>query len=272
LRNGCAGVLRRIFNSSALLNWFNIVNKKNYYPRLCAISEGRKKMRKLLALAVILLASVVSANANQITYSDSVAGLFDLVADRDLLIPQFDSSLGTLNSVSIAVETGLQASLGFENKNPTSGGTFYVYTYFTFDPANEYTRARVDLSFNDAVILTSGYSDAKKYTLTNISAYDGTTDYAGTSGRILGTFGDADNQSFFYDSALAEFIGSGNLTFGVLSDAYTTLSWSGGSSDVRIATTGQAGVTVVYDFTPIPEPTTMCILAIGSLVFLRKRK
>jgi hypothetical protein len=234
--------------------------------------EGRKKMRKLLALAVILLALVVSANANQITYSDSVVGLFDLVVDRDLIVPQFDSSLGTLNSVSIAVSTGLDASLGFENKNPTSSGTFYVYTYFKYDPANEYTRAKVDLSFNGDVILTSGYSDAQKYTLTNISVYDGTADFAGTSGRILGNFGDADNLSFFYDSALAQFIGNSNLTFGVLSDAYTTISWTGGNSEVRMMTTGQAAVTVVYDFTPIPEPTTMTLLVIGAIAAFRKRK
>jgi hypothetical protein len=229
-------------------------------------------MKKLAVFTFVVLAIGLSANANQITYTDSVVGLFNLVADRDLIIPQFDSSLGTLNSVSITASAALQASLEFENKNTTSGGTFYVSTYFSFDPENEYTRVRIDLSFDNSVILTTGYSDAQKYTLNNVSAYDGITDYAGASGRTVATFGDADNLSLFYDSGLAQFIGVGNLTFGVDSDAYTTLAVTGGNNSTRMATTGQTGVTVVYDFTPIPEPATIAVVSLGGLFATRKRR
>ncbi len=230
-------------------------------------------MKKLITICTVvtLVMMTVSADASLITRTDNVVGLFNLVADRDLIIPQFDSTLGTLNNVSITVTTALQASLGFENTNPTSGGTFYVSTYFSFDPTEYYTRAKIDLSFNSSVILTSGYSDAQTYTLSGISAYDGITDYAGTSGRTVATFGDADNLSLFYNSGLAQFIGTGNLTFGILSDAYTTLMTTGGNNSTRMMTTGQAGVTVVYDFTPIPEPATIALLSF-SLLILRKRK
>jgi hypothetical protein len=230
-----------------------------------------KKLVTIYAVATLLMMAV-SANANLITYTDNVVGLFNLVVDRDMIIPQFDSALGTLNSVSITAATALQASLGFENRNTTSGGTFYVSTYFSFDPENEYTRAKIDLSFNSSVILTSGYTDAQKYTLSGISVYDGITDYAGTSGRTVATFGDADSLPLFYDSGLAQFIGAGNLTFGIHSDAYTTLTVSGGNSSTRMATTGQAGITVVYDFTPIPEPLTAAILSLGGLLAIKKRR
>jgi hypothetical protein len=251
---------------TALFIYFG--RKENLFGR-----KKEKRMKKLVALCavIILLMMTVSVDANLMSHTDNVVGLFNLVADRDLIIPQFDSTLGMLNSVSITVTTALQASLGFENTNPTSGGTFYVSTYFSSEPT-QYTRAKVDLSFNSSVILTSGYTDAQEYTLSGISIYDGITDYAGTSGRNVATFGNANSLPLFHDSGLAQFIGTGNLTFGINSDAYTALTVSGGNSSVRMATTGQAGVTVVYDFTPIPEPVTICLLGLGALSLIRRKK
>lgn len=221
----------------------------------------------LYVLAVLVLAAI-PAQASQITYTDSITGLFNLAPDRDLIVPQFNSTLGTLTSVSISASTALQASLGYENTK-TTGGTFNIYTYWTFDPT-EYTHANVELSFNSSPILTSGYADAKKYTKA-LSAYDGITDYAGTSGAILANFSDADTTSMLYNSSLAPFIGSGNLTFGLLSNAYTALQTPSNGS-TQIATTGQASVSVVYDYTPIPipEPSTIAILSLGGLLLIKK--
>jgi hypothetical protein len=236
---------------------------------LMARSEKTRKQTFLYLLIVLMM--TVSAGASLITRTDTVVGLFDKVPDRDLSIPQFDPALGTLNSVSITVTTALQASLGFENTNPTKGGTFDVYTYWPSDPT-VYTRAKVDLSFNNSVILTSGYTDAHKYTLSNITAYDGITDYAGTSGRTVATFSDADSLPLFFSTGLDQFIGTGNLTFGVNSNALTALSVSGGNNSTRMATTGQAGVTVVYDYTtPVPEPASMGLMALGCLGLLRRK-
>jgi hypothetical protein len=228
----------------------------------------KKKMRKSLCALFVIALTVVPTLANQITYTDSISGLFRFVPDRDLVVSQFDSSLGTLNSVSIAASTALQAELGFENIKTTGGGTFSIYTYWPSDPT-QYTYADINLSFNSSNILTSGYSDAHQYTKT-LAVFDGTIDYAGTSGAILANFSDADNTSMFYNSSLAQFIGTGNLTFGLLTNAFTALSVSGGNGATSMATIGQASVSVTYDYTPVPEPVTLAILSIGGLLLRRK--
>jgi hypothetical protein len=242
--------------------------------------EEEKGMKKLVTICAVVTAMMmtVSASASMVSYTDSISGLFNQVVDRDLVVSQFDSSLGTLNSVSITVSTALQASLGAENTNPSSpaSGTsaFNVYTYWTFDPT-EYTRASVTLSFDGSVVSTAGYTDATKYTPL-LAKYDGVTDYAGTSGTTVMTFTPSDSDVLFYDSGLASFIGTGDLTFGLVSDAYTALQTPGNFA-TSISTTGQAGVTVAYDFTPtppgpVPEPTTIALFGLGALGLLKKRR
>jgi hypothetical protein len=221
-----------------------------------------------------MLMMTVSASATVVSYTDSISGLFNQVADRDLVVSQFDSSLGTLNSVSITVSTALQASLGIENTNPSSPTTgtkaFSVYTYWPSDPT-EYTSASVNLSFDGSVISTAGYTDAKKYTV-YLTKYDGITDYAGTSGAIVATFTPSNSEVLSYNSGLASFIGTGSLTFGLVSDASTALTTTGGNNSTSMSTTGQAGVTITYDYTSIPEPATIGLLGLGVLGLLRKRR
>ena len=61
---------------------------------------------------------------------------------------------------------------------------------------------------------------------------------------------------------------AGSLTFGLVSDAYTVLQTPGNIS-TNMSTTGQAQVTVAYDYT-IPELTTMVLLGLGGLLFRHK--
>jgi hypothetical protein len=221
------------------------------------------KMRKLFYVFFILAISF-SVQASTITYTDSVTGLFDLVPDRDLVIPQFDSSLGTLNSATINLSTALQGSLGFENLKKFTGGNFNVSTNNIY--------ASLVISLNGSGIMMSNYMDNQTYTVT-LAAYDGTTDYAGTSGTIVANFSDADTQtvSLSDPSFLAQFIGTGDLLFNIITDSLTPLSLPSNSSAI-INTTGQASASITYDYTPIPEPATVCLISIGALSLIQRKK
>lgn len=214
-------------------------------------------MKKIL-FAITLLAISFTAQANLISYSDSITGLFDLVPDRDLVISQFNPALGTLNSVTITFHTALQGSLGFENLKKF-GGNFSIVT-------NNIT-AYILLGGG---ICASGYSDNQTYTVT-LGAYDGTTDYAGTSGTEVASFSDDDTMPFFFNApdSMAQFIGTGNMTFTTQTFSMMPLGLPT-NSEASVNTTGEASVTIAYDYTPVPEPMTIAILSFAGLLLRKK--
>lgn len=224
-------------------------------------------MKKLFAVLFAVLVMGFSANAATITYTDSVTGIFDEVSDADatLYIPQFNSSLGTLNSITINLSTALQGDLGFENLKKFTGGTF------NFSTQNVYAYLVLGLSGSGGMLM-SNYTDNQTYTVT-LAKYDGTIDYAGTSGTIVTTFSDADTQTYadFTDAGfLTQFTGTGNMDFTITSDSLSQLGLPSNSAAI-INLTGQASVSITYDYTPIPEPATIAFLSISGL-FLKRRK
>jgi hypothetical protein len=226
---------------------------------------GGNKMKKLFAVLFAALVMGLSAHAATITYTDSVTGIFDEVSDADatLYIPQFNSSLGILNSITINLSTALQGDLGFENLKKFTGGTF------NFSTQNVY--AYLVLGLSGSGMIMSGYSDSQTYTVT-LAKYDGVIDYAGTSGTIVTTFSDADTQTYadFTDAGfLTQFTGTGNMDFTIMSDSLSSLGLPSNSAAI-INTTGQASVSVTYNYT-VPEPATMAVLSLGGLLFKRKK-
>ncbi|OQA01193.1 MAG: hypothetical protein BWY69_01456 [Planctomycetes bacterium ADurb.Bin401] len=207
---------------------------------------------------ITILAITVAAQANLITYSDSIIGLFDLMPDRDLVISQFNPALGTLNSVTITFHTALQGSLGFENLK-RFGGNFTVVT--------NNIMAYVVIGGG---ICSSGYTDNQTYNVT-LGAYDGSTDYAGTSGIEVAALSDDDTVPFFLNApdSMAQFIGTGNMTFTTQTFSMMPLGLPT-NSEAAVNTTGQASVTIEYDYTPVPEPMTIAILSFAGLLLRKK--
>jgi hypothetical protein len=214
-------------------------------------------MRKIL-YALFLLAFSLTAGASTITYTDSITGLFDLVPNRDLAVSQFNSSLGTLNSVTMDISTAIQADVGFENLARFAGGNFQVGT-----SVHGYVVV--------ASMVMSNFVDTQTYTI-SLQPFDGILDYSGTSGQILKHYSDADHGTFTQTSDFDRFIGSGSVPFPIIMDAFADHFTIPSNSSAIINTTAQASVSVTYDYTaPIPEPVSIALLCLGGLM-LRKRR
>lgn len=214
-------------------------------------------MRKfLLVLFIFALTSAVQANI--ITYTDSINGLFKYVPNRDLAVSQFNPALGTLNSVTMELSTAIESSLGFENlvsfERPNIQVTTSVHGYIAL-----------------GYMLMSNFTGGQTHILT-IGAFDGIIDYAGTSGTILETYSDADTGTFNlpFGSDFSQYIGLGSVLFPLITDSFTDHITKPANSAAIYNTTAEASVTITYDYTPVPEPATIAILAIGGLFLKRK--
>jgi hypothetical protein len=226
------------------------------FGRVQASNCGVIKMKKILVVLFTFALSLTS-QAAILSYTDSITGLFDQVETRDLVVPQFDASLGTLNSVTINVSSAIQGSLGFENLKRFAGGNFAI---------NVNTHAWVGVDY----LIMSNFLDNQTYN-TMLGAYDNNLDYAGTSGTILTTYSDADNAEITFFSDFGRFLGNSFVNFVVLTEAMADHIGKPANSSAELLTTGQASVTVSYDYTPVPEPVTIAILAFSGLVLRFKR-
>lgn len=234
-----------------------------------------KKLKQVLFIAAMLLITGSSVWAAQITHSATISGLMSDTADQNLLIPKFDASLGTLNSVIISGSVSMQGYIGFENLKKFSGGNFNI------DASNFKSYVIVYNASPLISLMVYTLFTGSQYTV-SLGAYDGTTDYAGSSGTIVTGWNQSQDSDVknIHSSVDPEFystfVGSGNLIFTVDTDDLLAsvpnnngIIFQAGAGICEV--TGQACVTVVYDYTHTPEPATAALLCLASLV-LRKRK
>lgn len=178
-----------------------------------------------------------------------------------LTFPQFNPALGTLDSVTLALQSGLVTTLTVENTGgATSSGTVRTELVLTpTDPLNQ-------IPAGDP--LTVDYMTPKQsFTL------------AGGQGITLPQMSASGNSANTYTAGLilSEFTGNGSINLGLSTVTYTLLSYNGGNSYSSQVTTADATGSVTYDYTAaVPEPSTylagLSALGMLGLVGWRKRK
>ena len=219
-------------------------------------------------LAALTFCALGSAQAltihHQISLDSNIAPLRSTAWSVDALLPQFDGSLGTLDSVTLTLFGHLEGSAKAESINVG---------------ARDVTlNLRATLKLVDPVSASTLVQTTPLVSNTfNASSFDGTSDFGGTSGRsYLGLVADSSTMSTFTDGAtLAMFTGTGSVTTKLSAQGASSYLSSGNiDSQFRTKASGYANVTYAYHTTAVPEPGTWALMfaGLGMIGLLASRR
>lgn len=232
-------------------------------------------MTKIAIIVSAIVVSVMTAKAATETFTANYDNQ-TLDLNTVLNLTKFDTSLGTLNSIQVTLDAATSISGTVQN---TSSGPYGSGSYI-FDLSNY----RLGSSSIDTALKTKFTGSAV------LKAYSLTVDLSGLGvgdTMILNNVGNdtgIDNESVLsrsYTFTSADSLYSlvqGTGTFGIdastITGSQTFLVPNGANSSINLTGVGSIDATVVYNFTPVPEPSTVAILGGGFaslLLFLRRR-
>jgi len=185
----------------------------------------------------------------------------------NLTFPKFDSTLGTLNSVTIKLDGYVTGLAGVENLSTSSGSTM-----------NAKLQAAVSLMQPDNSTLIVEVDPASTWQTFDGGVWDGNTNYDGTSGHTFDSLSATASSTVVKTDAAYKslFTGSGNIDLPTNAWGTSTANGGGTMSSTFVTAAGVTG-TVTYDYSideGTPEPGTLAMLGMGLAVpaFRRRRK
>lgn len=202
-----------------------------------------------------------AAFADTVTYFDSVA-LQDTNWTEQLDITKFNTSLGTLNSVTIQFVASGTTVISVTNLSDTQSSSGNARTDITLTLTDPGSFLGGDLEIGGLFPASSGASSFSLAPEGNV--VKGPYAISLNSGEFVYTSG----------SILSEFTGSGFITLTAGATALSNLSYTGGNTLASQSTDVGATVYVTYDYTAVPEPTTALLVGVGAVgaLFLRRRR
>ena len=215
-----------------------------------------KRFAVILASAVIIAAApVVSAEIM------SYVAPFDFALSpggSTLSLDQFDDAGGTLLLEGITLELSAlqEADVVVLNDSRTDGGDVYV------DLAGEVMASVGGLTATVLIGDTDGPVDIPTKSGPN----------PGTPGEGYFSLAGSGSDSVSITSSLEEFIGAGTIDMSV--DGLGSLVATGGLGTYSLVesifqASGEA--TITYEYSVVPEPTTIAMLTLGGLLLVRRR-
>jgi hypothetical protein len=213
-------------------------------------------MKRAVGITAMALWAVITCSGNTITHSASIA-LQDTNWRDSVTIPKFDPVLGTLTKVIYRLDGHVEGDARGESLDALPADV-------SMNLSASISLRRPDLSIIVQVLPIVNETF-------RASSFDGTIDFAGTSGRaFLGLVNDASDTASsppLLLSDLALFTGVGTITLPVHADGMSRGSGAG-NLITRFGTRASARVTVQYEYQPASVPeggTTLLTLAVGLL-------
>jgi hypothetical protein len=208
-----------------------------------------------VAMADAFTATLAGSTSTSETYTATTTQALTELSDT-LIFPQFNPSLGTLQSVEITLS-------GSGSSNITGSSTTSAIL--------------TELFTHSAFTLTGGGQTLDLYlvggpTSTGSPAYTLTPSVTITSAGYNGTYtmNGSPVDSGLLTSGLSAFSGTGDIDFNLVTFTQLTTSFSTGNASLTQATTEGGTVTITYDYsetpTPgVPEPGTLSLFGTGLL-------
>ncbi len=201
-------------------------------------------------LSVLLLTS--AAQAATVTYGPVSHGPATTNWSDFLSLPKWDPALfpgQVLTGISFELEGDVEGNAAFESLDgaPATILMNLQATITLTDPS---------LNVLATVIPVANTSD-------NVTAYDGVTDFGGTSGKsylgLTGSDSDTGNSIDF-----PSFTGVGNILLPITGTG-TSNGSGAGNLVLQFSTTASASASITYTYQPVPEPASCLLAGLGAL-------
>ncbi|MDD4914376.1 MAG: choice-of-anchor E domain-containing protein [Methylococcales bacterium] len=214
-----------------------------------------------------MLSSNVNAASESFTYNYGAADNLQKLSTYPIAlnITDFDTSLGTLESVTVSYTGNIGVTVNGDNPDPTIDNI-----HLTLGGLQQFTST----AFSGTLLLNIS-ADTDNVSIPAATTTDGTFTNSYSGQNTAGT-------TFSLPTTLTGFESSSPGTWVLNASASGTSGFSGGNGDdtVGFKTTEATAVTVTYNYTnpsissgsAIPEPTSIALLASGLLGFGFRRK
>lgn len=219
-------------------------------------------MKYSFLILALILSLAVCASAATVSYGPVSTGLTKTDWSSSLALQQFNPSLGTLNSIQFWLDGHMEGVAKFESRDAEPSTVVMNLSAILRLQRPDYSNL---VSVNPFV----STSDP-------VTAWDGVNNYGGASGKTYSNL--TDNVSDSWTTSLASdkalFTGLGYITLPVRATGASSGSGAG-NLWLQFTSKASASVSVVYNYTPVPEPGTIVaavlLLTPAGLVFRRRR-
>jgi PEP-CTERM motif len=230
-------------------------------------------MKLHFGLSIFVLTTAILTAGSSRAATFSVSAISGALGNSGTVIQpfsvnQFNPSLGTLNSITILQSSSGSGKLAFENTSSAQVKVNYSLAAIASLQEGITASANPFLNFFSSGPISS----------TTLSPYDGVTDYQGGSGRTYQSqvISSSPISSLVNAESIGLFQGNGQVTLSTrLYGAFSIGSATGFQGVSKYTIDQIVSYTITYDYTPIPEPSTVLGMSLSGafgLAFYRKKR